>query len=54
MADLGMSAYRYYRLIKGEIGVSNERMLQLRRYQNQAVLVEARAQEEGRQGWVLL
>ena len=36
---LGMSAYRYYRLIKGEIGISNERMLQLRRYRTKLYLL---------------
>ena len=36
---LGMSASRYYRLIKGDIGVSNECMLQLRRYRTRLYLL---------------
>ena len=37
---LGMSASRYYRLIKGDIGVSNECMLQLRRYRTKLYLLK--------------
>ena len=36
---LGMAPSRYYRLIKGDIGVSSDCMLQLRRYRTKLYLL---------------